>query len=132
MRKSKVFKALALLNFVGLLTMFLLYRNGSFDNYFYNNNENLLTDPNGGTTLKNTDDSTKIVKDTLNKQRFSSSKSLILIENRPKLDTTPSKPDTTNVKQSNGNKELMYGSKSGRIIEPKKTKNKTKNRNYQK
>lgn len=129
MRKSKVLKALALINFVGLLTLFLMYRNGSFDNYLYNNNEKIISDPNGGTTLKNTDDSTKIINDTLNKQRFSSSKSLILIENRPKLDTTPTKPDTVNIKQRNENIRLMPSSKSGVIIEPKKTKNKSKNRN---
>ena len=50
MNKTKFFKGLALLNFVTLLTLFLFFRNGSFDKYF--DNDKNLTSPNGGTPAK--------------------------------------------------------------------------------
>lgn len=123
MNKSVIFKGFALVNFVILLTAFLLYRNGSFDNFIYNNNENLLTSPNGGTVTQTTQDSTFVKIDT-SRIFSSSSKSLVLIDDI-KFDEDTTQTDTTQTDSSKVNllidkqKHLMYSSKSGRIIDPK-------------
>ncbi|WP_375562991.1 hypothetical protein ACE193_10845 [Bernardetia sp. OM2101] len=118
MNKSFIFKGFALVNFVILLTAFLLYRNGSFDNFIYNNTENLLTSPNGGTVTQTTQDSTFIKADTLDIRMFSSSKSMILIDDI-KFDEDTIKTDSSKVNLTEKQKHLMYSSKSGRIIDPK-------------
>lgn len=80
MNRSRIFKALALLNFVALIALFLLYRNGSFDSYIYGNDEKRISSPHGGTPLQTTKDSTKTENDSLERLRLSSSKSTIIIE----------------------------------------------------
>jgi hypothetical protein len=58
MNKKTIFRGIAFVNCIVLMTVFLLYRNGSFDNYIYGVNEHNLTSPNGGTPTKVSKDST--------------------------------------------------------------------------
>ncbi len=123
MKKSKIFKFIAVVNFIALLTVFLLYRNGSFDKYLYNDVNNNFTSPNGGVGAKNNKDSTKVKTDSLLRQRMSSSKSLVIIDNvKLKTDTTKPKKDTANFKRKDKQTRMMYSSKSGAIIEPNRFK----------
>ena len=75
MTKTKLFRALALLNFTVLLSIFVLYRNGSFDEYNYVDHENSLTSPNGGTPTTLTKDSVTQKNTGWNRTMLSSSKS---------------------------------------------------------
>lgn len=120
MKKSNIFKFIAVVNFIALLTVFLFYRNGSFDRYLYNNTDNNFISPNGGVVAKNNKDSTKVKTDALQQQRISSSKSLVIIDNvKLKADTTKPKKDTT-IKRKQEPVRMMSSSKSGAIIEPKR------------
>jgi hypothetical protein len=123
MKKSKILKFIALVNFIALLTVFLLYRNGSFDRYIFNDTNNNFTSPNGGVGAKNNKDSTKVKTDSLLRQRMSSSKSLVIIDNvKLKVDTTKPKKDTANIKRKDKQTRMMYSSKSGAVIEPNRFK----------
>ena len=121
MSQNFFLKSIALLNFIFLMTAFLLYRNGSFNDYFFSSNEINLSSPNGGTPTKITKDSTAKIIDSLQIQRFPSSKSIILIDPlKQKKDTTVLKKDsikTIFIEE----KSLLYSSKSGMIVDPKKT-----------
>ena len=77
MTKTKLFRALALLNFTVLLSIFVLYRNGSFDEYNYVDHENSLTSPNGGTPTTLTKDSVTQKSTGGNRTMLSSSKSFV-------------------------------------------------------
>lgn len=126
MKRSTIFKVIAVTNFIVLFTVFLLYRNGSFDSYFYKNTNNNFTSSNGGVGAKHIADSVQARIDAIHRSqrtRLSSSKSLVAIDN---LDRSP-KADSTRVKPTNKEKEMMqrskpkmmYSSKSGMIVEPK-------------
>jgi len=118
MNKTKFFKGLALLNFVTLLTLFLFFRNGSFDKYF--DNDKNLTSPNGGTPPKVSKDTIVQKKDSIQRQRLSSSKSLVLIDNiKLDKDTSRIAKDSITINLTEEEKRLMYSSKSGIIIDPK-------------
>lgn len=120
MKMKKIFKVLALLNFIGLLTLFLFFRRGSFDNYIQNGKENSLTSSNGGTPTKVLKDTSIQKIDSLQRRRLSSSKSLVIIDNL-KLDKDTSKitKDSITIELTEEEKRLMYSSKSGIIIDPK-------------
>ncbi len=123
MNKSVIFKGFALVNFVILLTVFLLYRNGSFDNFIYNNRQNSLTSPNGGTVTQTTQDSLSMEFDSLEVIRFSSTKSIRIFKeirfNKDTTQTDTTKIDSSKVDLTDKQKHLMYSSKSGQIIDPK-------------
>jgi hypothetical protein len=119
MKKSNIFKFIAVVNFVALLTVFLFYRNGSFDRYLYNNTDNNFISPNGGVVAKNNKDSTKVKTEALQQQRISSSKSLVIIDNvKLKADTTKPQKDTT-ITRKQEPISIMSSSKSIKIIERK-------------
>jgi hypothetical protein len=120
MKKKTIYKSIALANFVVLLTAFLLFRNGSFDKFFYGKSDLKLTSPNGGTPVKTAKDSAIKKTDSIQKQRLSSSKSLVIIDNI-KLNTDTVKPKADSIKNNFTGKEkpLMYSSKSGIIVDPK-------------
>ena len=145
MNKKTILKGFALINFIGFVTLFLLFRNGSFDK------------PSDITTKKSKPverKQIKIVKDTttqkndfkelqlvkvkpksevtesveqeqqtevnIEQERLSSSKSLVIID-RINFDYKKSKiaEDLIKVNQPKKEKSLMYSSKSGLIVEPK-------------
>ena len=125
MKRSVFFKTIAVLNFIVLFTIFLLYRNGLFDNYFYKDNNNTFTSHNGGVSAKRVVDSVQSRIDSIHRSqriRLSSSKSLVVIDN---LDGNPI-ADSTHVRPTAKEKEIMqrpkpgmmYSSKSGMIVEP--------------
>ena len=120
MNRKTIFKAIALINFVLLITVFLLYRNGSFDHYLYGSNERNLTSPNGGTPAKVSKDSIPKKYDSLRSIRMSSSKSIVIMDER-KLRTEAMyiKFDSTKIRSKPEEKGLMYSSKSGRIVTPR-------------
>ncbi len=139
MYQSKLFKTIAFVNFIGLLSLFLLYRNGSFDKYLYNETNTIITSPNGGTPVKTNKDASTSNTDSLNNLRLSSSKSAIIFDPiKRNKDSIAFKKDSINKILIN-EKMLMYGSKSGIIIDPKKihidslsSKRKTKKNKKQK
>lgn len=110
------FKGIALANFVILLTAFLLYRNGFFDSFIYNNRNVILTSPNGGTSTQATKDSTIVEADS-SAYYFSSSKSIVLTDDMKFLKDTTQK-DSVATPSTEKKSHLMYSSKSGRIIDP--------------
>ncbi len=131
MNRSTIFKIIAITNFVVLFTIFLLYRNGSLNTFFYKNTDNNFTSPNGGVGAKQTADSVKAAYDSLRRlqrMRMSSSKSLVVTDFRysppsrtiPKKDSTPVDPTDIEKEMLQRSKpEMMYSSKSGMILEPK-------------
>ena len=115
MKNSKLFKGLALLNFVGLLVAFLLYRNGSFENRFSKTASNEFTSSNGGVATKQSTDSIASKKKSLEESRLSSSKSMIIIDKfKFKADSIKPKKDL----KKNKDIRIMSSSKSAIIIEP--------------
>lgn len=48
MKKTMTSKLLTLVLFAGLITIFLLYRNGNLNSFMQSNNVTLQTSPNGG------------------------------------------------------------------------------------
>lgn len=120
MNRKTIFKGIALLNFIILITVFLLYRNGSFDRYIYGANERNLTSPNGGTPAKVSKESTSKETDSLQNLRMASSKSMIIVDERKlRTDAIFIKLDTTKPSLKPEEKRLMYSSKSGMMVEPK-------------
>ena len=131
MKRSTILKVFAITNFVVLFTIFLLFSNGSFNNYFYKNTHNNFTSSNGGVGVKQTVDSVKAVYDSLQRLqrlRASSSKSLVATDffynaprkTKPKKDSTPVNPtDQEKQMMQRSKPEMMYSSKSGMIVQPK-------------
>lgn len=121
MNMKIIFKGLALINFVVLVTLFLLFRNGSFNKYL--NNNKIFTSPNGGTPTKISNDTSAQIKDTIQRPRLSSSKSLVIIDNlRIENDSSKITQDSIPFNPSEEDKTLMHSSKSGIIIDPKMIK----------
>ncbi len=121
MNKSTFFKTLAVTNFIALFTLFLFYRNGSFDSYLFNNKAFNFTSPNGGVGAKQTADSLRARIDSIHKwQRtmLSSSKSIVTIDNIQRIDSTPVKPSVMEKEMIPGSKtEMMSSSKSALVID---------------
>jgi hypothetical protein len=116
----KIAKGIALLNFIVLITLFLIYRCGLFDTFFYN----ALTSPNGGTPAKVVKDAPTQNQDSTHNQRLSSSKSMIItdvldLKNAAK---NVNKDSSDNI--STTEERLIFSSsKSGIIIDPHNMKN---------
>jgi hypothetical protein len=120
MTKKTIFKGIALINFIVLITVFLLYRNGSFDRYIYGANERNLTSPNGGTPAKVSKDSATKKMDSLALLRLSSSKSIVVMDERKlRIETMKLQLDSTKIRSGTEEKRLMYSSKSGLIVDRK-------------
>jgi hypothetical protein len=120
MNRKTIFKGIALLNFIILITVFLLYRNGSLDHYIYGDNERNLTSPNGGTPAKISKDSTSKKMDSARSLRLSSSKSIVIIDDRKlRTEAFNLRFDSTKIRSGTEEKRIMYSSKSGLIVEPR-------------
>ena len=87
MNQSKIFKAFALVNFIVLLTCFLLYRNDFFKTNMNEKNDAVFTSSNGGTSTKIIDNSassnepTNPINDSIleyNKQKEIATKKIIM------------------------------------------------------
>lgn len=121
MNRSTFFKILAVTNFIALFTIFLLYRNGSFDNYLFNDKAISFTSSNGGVAAKQTADSLRARIDSIHKRQrtmLSSSKSLVTIDNIQRIDSTLVKPSAMEKEMIPGSKpEMMSSSKSALIID---------------
>ena len=123
MTQSKFFKAFAILNALAFVALFLLYRNGSFDSYFYTNKNTTLTSPNGGTPTKPASQIPKTLTSPEEIERLSSSKTVIMTDYiKIKKDSPTKKTDSLKVKLKPNTRDLMYSSKSGIIFENRKQK----------
>ena len=111
MKQSIFIKGLTLFSFVFLIGVFLIYRAGKFDTYLEINNSTLQTSHNGGTIMSSKTDSLKSKKDSTQKLRLSSSKSMV-ITGEKYFFTNPiiKKPKTDSVKR------LMLSSSKSAII----------------
>lgn len=147
MNKKTLLKGFALINFIVLVTLFLLFRNGSFDKQ---------SDVTTKKSKHKISKQVKIAKDTVaqkndfkehqevkvkiepkpevtesaepvqqtepnvEQERLSSSKSLVIID-RINFDYKKTKiaEDLIQVNQPKKEKSLMYSSKSGLVVEPK-------------
>lgn len=120
MNKSTIFKGVALINFAILIGVFLLYKNGSFDNFIYEKQQ-IFSNPNGSSPLQTSNDSVSIEKDSLvlkefddiERIRFSSSKSMRIIEEIP-------------VKIDSGNLNAIHNALFSDSLKQKKTEKKIK------
>lgn len=111
MTQSIFIKGLTLFSFVFLIGVFLIYRAGKFDTYLEINNSTLQTSHNGGAITSSKTDSLKSKKDSTQKLRLSSSKSVVITGERYFF-TNPinKKPKTDSVKR------LMLSSSKSAII----------------
>ncbi|HYD20442.1 MAG TPA: hypothetical protein VEB40_03120, partial [Flavipsychrobacter sp.] len=75
MKRSPLIKAATLCSFFGLLALFLMYRTGRLDTYFYGGEAAMQGSPNGGPVAKTKADSVRLRRDSLKRVRMSSSKS---------------------------------------------------------
>lgn len=124
MTKSKIFKGIALANFMVLLILFLLYRNGKFDKEQHVKNHRNISkqvekqkEEDNRTVKENSE--IKNPKSNMDLQRLSSSKSLVIIddlEKKPKAITPTTGPTFTNV--TNEAPQMLPSSKSAIIFEP--------------
>lgn len=117
MKKVTLFKVLAILNFIGLITLFLLFKNGTFDLYFESNKKLTTQTESSPTQLSNDTITQKI--DSTPRQMLSSSKSMVLIDDiELNTDTSINTKDTLTGDSTKAEKRLMPSSKSGTIISP--------------
>lgn len=133
MNKRTIFKVIAVTNFVILFVVFLMFRNGSFNNYLYKNNENNFTSSNGGVGTKYNADSVRATinlfqqEQKIEKIRLSSSKSIVASDNISWSRPRNFAKDSMLVYPSNKEKKMisrpisdtMFSSKSGLIIDSK-------------
>ncbi len=126
MTKSKIFKGLAVVNFMALLILFLLYRNGKFDKEQHvkgNGNISKQVEKQkveDHQTIKENNE-IKNSKSNMDLQRLSSSKSIVIIDDlgkKPKAITPTTGPTFMNV--TNEAPQMMPSSKSAIIFDPYK------------
>lgn len=119
MHRKTIFKGLAITNFIVLLGLFLMFRNGVFDKYIYEKNE-IKADTSNTQSLKQTDIDTTIVEpDSIFIQRLMSSKSMVIIDGiKSKFKPTFTKKDSSKLNEEKASELIMYSSKSALIIDP--------------
>lgn len=100
-------KTFALLNFIGFLSIFLLFKNGYFNQNVQKENQNNFTSSNGGTPTKINEDSSLIIIEIKQRQRFSSSKSAIMVDDFSFFQST----------SYNLTSRLIYGIKKGVVFD---------------
>lgn len=118
MTKVTFLKAITLFSSVSLVTLFLMYRTGVFDE---TDIASLQSSPNGG-SMNNSivNDTTPPKKDSTNPLRLSSSKVLILTdEERASLEIARLIADSTKDKAEQKPPAMFYGTKSGAVFKPK-------------
>ena len=118
MRYSNLLKALTICCFVFFIDSFLLYRTGKLDDMLPGNNPSLQTSPNGGSlnVIPTKADTTKpLKKDSTERLRFPSSKSMVIID---KKKTTKSDSTKKNKERTLRELEVMSSSKSAMIFRP--------------
>ena len=116
MNYSPFIKSLALLSFVSLISIFILYRIDKLDALFKSEASPIQTSSNGGVVnIAKADTLKPSTIDSLRSLRMSSSKSIVLFDKKPTLFDTIKrkyKPSTNKTETP-----LMFsGSKSGPII----------------
>ena len=120
MTKSKFTQTFTLILFITLVSGFILYRAGYFDQYLDRESAGLQTSPNGGTLSGHSKDSLTFKKDSLPRKKvmFSSSKSAVVTDN---IDFTPAqKKGFTDTAQFHPKElEILSSSKSAVIFHPK-------------
>lgn len=123
MQWSKLKKTLALVNFVVLFILFLLYRNGTLQESIEGFSDSELSSPNGGAPLLLRKDSATVKLDSQHEQMLSSSKSMVL----PKgldfpFDTGTPKRKSTQDKTEKSKEVFLPSSKSAIALPPEALK----------
>lgn len=119
MKPGTFIKRITLFGFVFLITVFLLYRIGRFNVFVNANSSPVQTSPNGAAINPAKADTIKPIKDSSEKLRLSSSKSIVLTEKKPAyVDSIKNKynHDERKVKR-----EILPGSKPAYIFRPRYT-----------
>ena len=117
MTSGTFIKGITLFGFVFLITSFLLYRVGRFDNFINDDSSPIQTSPNGAVINSAKADTLKPQKDSLQKLRLSSSKSIVLIDKKPTyVDSVKNKYKQGEKKMT---REILPGSKSAYIFRPR-------------
>ena len=111
-------KVITLLSSLSLVTLFLLYRVGTFDTL--NNLPALQSSHNGGSINQSTIDTTKLKKDSNKPMMLPSSKVIILTDKKPTIIDSLEKKPAKN-KYTKGESEILSSSKSAIIFKPEKT-----------
>jgi hypothetical protein len=121
MKVSLLKKVLTLLSSITLVTLFLLYRVGYFDNASLLNQSEFQSSHNGGTVTSTPNNPLKPKKDTSKQLMLSSSKVLILTDKKPIfLDSLKNKSNKT--KYPKNETEILSSSKSAIIFKPQPQK----------
>lgn len=123
MLKIQLLKGLAILNFIALFILFLLYRNGSLDGLVSHRSDNYFQSPNGGAEAGIKFDTTKFELDSILRNTASKPPAPLNslfpdgIRLNPDLDSTYISKQKPKVRSY----DMMSGSKSGIIFQPKTT-----------
>jgi hypothetical protein len=122
MKKSKLIQAFTLFSFIFFIIAFLLYRTGKFDRYFSNEKYQYQTSPNGGNVNSVKTDSLSSLKDYRTKRtRLSSSKTVILTDDRLLLSDSIRKITLADSVKRKNEVIMMSSSKSGPVFKPVKS-----------
>ena len=116
MKYPLLIKALTLLSFTFLISIFLLYREGRFNKYLQNEDSPMQTSHNGGTIASAKSDSSKDKKDSMQLVLLSSSKSMILIDKKPLAGGSLKTSKKTNRQLTTSG--ILSSSKSGVVFTP--------------
>jgi len=124
MKRSRFLQGFTLLSFLFLLTAFVLYRLGKFDNYLSSERSRFQTSPNGGNVVQElTDTIPRVISDSSARLLLSSSKSIVVAEKLiRRIEKRPNYIDSIRIKRmmdSVYKKKivLMSSSKSGYIFD---------------
>jgi hypothetical protein len=117
---TKFLKILALIIFISLISAFILFRMGKFNDYFYRESSIVQASNNSEVIAVNKTDTISPQRpDSINNIIMSSSKSIVLIDkNRHYLDTSGRKKKPAPIKLSKT--EMLSSSKSAIMIDPSK------------
>lgn len=116
MQKSAWLKGITLVSSVSLVTLFLMYRSGSFYPVAERDTATLQASPNGGVVQSNNTDSTPPVKDPREALRMSSSKLLILTDGTNRFIDSIIKASEKPIKLSKKDLKLLSSSKSAAVF----------------
>jgi hypothetical protein len=123
MNKKTIFKGLALINFVVLIGLFLLFKKGKFDHYLYKSSSSFAKKDTAIVFPKIAVDTSFKETDSAFLERLSSSKSIVIIDEfKAKYKIKQDNIDSAKIKKIIDEEEFLSSSKSALIFNPKKLK----------
>ncbi len=116
----KLFKSLAIMNFMVWMTIFLLYRNGSLDSLLFQTSSIYFPSPNGGSEVRSSRDSIKVDTISVHQQRHLSASPPVPIDKVvPGVKKMEPLPDSAAIKREEAQlrmSKMMSSSKTGPVI----------------